>query len=56
MLIHHNDMSSGLQKYVSIWTYFCLFLPQCNNLEMVSILSKWVNTDLIELENQRGFF
>ena len=25
-----------------------LFLPQSNNLEKVSIVSKWVNTDLIE--------
>ena len=25
-----------------------LFLPQSNNLETVSILNKWVNTDLVD--------
>ena len=33
MLIHRNDLSSGLQEYVSIWTLFdsfWIFLPQSN--------------------------
>ena len=27
MLIYRNAMSAGLQKYVSIWTSFCIFPP-----------------------------
>ena len=38
----------GMSEYVSIWTQFRLFLPQSNNLETVSILSKWVNTNLMD--------
>ena len=45
MLIYRHDMGSGLPKYVSIWTSFWIFLSQSNNLEMVSGVSKWVNTE-----------
>ena len=37
---YNNDLSS--------WYEFWLLLPQSNNLGTVSIVSKWVNTDLIE--------
>ena len=43
-----TPMSSVLKKADKLNLSLSLFLPQSNNLEMVSILSEWVNTDLMD--------